>query len=177
MDDKNQGADDLSKINTLSVSNLQNHNYEPLGIVYNGKPIYTRNSVKLHTSKSEFDVTNMNSLPKVEIVLSYSNASSLFVDAAVIDGAKGIVVAGVGNGNMTTDIQNALADAVKKGVAVVRSSRIMTGPTAQWDEVDDDKFGFAASWYINPYRARVLLMLALTKTTDYKEIQRMFSQY
>jgi len=177
MDDKILGADDLSKTNTLYVETFQNPNYGPLGIVYNGKPIYSRESLKRHTSKSEFDVTHLNELPKVEIILSYSNATALFVEAAVYAGAKGIVTAGVGNGNTTTDMQNAMADAVKKGIAVVRSSRIMTGPTAQWDEVDDDKFGFAASWFINPYRARVLLMLALTKTNDYKEIQRMFSEY
>lgn len=178
MDDKILGADDLAKTNTLSVGTFQNPNYGPLGIVYNGKPIYTRESVKRHTSKSEFDVINLKELPRVEIILSYSNATSLFVDAAVKAHVKGIVTAGVGNGNLTTALQNALEKAVKNhGIAVVRSSRIMTGPTAQWDEVDDDKLGFSASWFINPYRSRVLLMLALTKTKDYKEIQRMFSEY
>jgi len=178
MDDKILGADDLAKTNTLSVGTFQNPNYGPLGIVYNGKPIYSRYSVKRHTVNSEFDITNITVLPRVEIILSYSNATSLFVDAAVNAGVKGIVTAGVGNGNMTTDMQNALENAVKqRDIAVVRSSRIMTGPTAQWDEVDDDKLGFSASWFINPYRSRVLLMLALTKTYDYKEIQRMFSEY
>ena len=177
MNDKILGADDLAKTNTLSVETFQNPNYGPLGLMYNSKPIYTRESVKRHTSKSEFDVTNLSSLPQVEVILSYSNATSLFVDAAVQAGTKGIVTAGVGNGNMTTAMQNALSAARGKGVAVVRSSRIMTGPTTQWDEVDDDKLGFSASWYINPYRSRVLLMLALTKTNDYKEIQRMFAEY
>ncbi len=177
MDDKILGADDLTKTNTLYVETFQNPNYGPLGIVYNGKPIYSRSSVKRHTSNSEFDVTNLTELPRVEIVLSYSNATALFIEAAIYAGAKGIVTAGVGNGNVTTDMQNAMAKAVKDGVAIVRSSRIMTGPTAQWDEVDDDALGFSASWFINPYRARVLLMLALTKTKDYKEIQRMFAEY
>lgn len=178
MDDKILGADDLAKTNTLSVGTFQNPNYGPLGIVYNGKPIYTRQSVKRNTVNSEFDITNLKELPRVEIILSYSNATALFVDAAVKAHVKGIVTAGVGNGNMTTEMQNALEKAVKNhGLAVVRSSRIMTGPTAQWDEVDDDKLHFSASWFINPYRARVLLMLALTKTKDYKEIQRMFSEY
>jgi len=177
MDDKILGADDLTKTNTLYVETFQNPNYGPLGIVYNGKPIYSRESVKRHTVKSEFDITNLERLPRVEIILSYSNATSLFVDAAVQHGVKGLVIAGVGNGNMTTVMQNALAEYVKKDIAVVRSSRIMTGPTAQWDEVDDDKYGFSASWFINPYRARVLLMLALTRTNDYKEIQRMFTEY
>ena len=178
MDDNILGADDLTKTNTLSVGTFQNPNYGHLGIVYDGKPIYTRESVKRHTTKSEFDITNINSLPRVEVVLSYSNATALFAESAAMAGAKGIVVAGVGNGNMTTTLMNALEKLRKEqGIAVVRSSRIMTGPTAQWDEVDDDKLNFAASWYINPYRARVLLMLALTKTNDYKEIQRMFSEY
>ncbi len=177
MDDKILGADDLCKTNTLSVGTFQNPNFGALGIMYNGKPVYEREPMKRHTTKSEFDISKLDKLPQVEIILSYSNATDLFVNAAVNGGAKGIVTAGVGNGNMTTMMQNALASAVKKGVAVVRSSRIMTGPTAQWDEVDDAKYGFAASWYVNPYRARVLLMLALTKTTDYKEIQRMFTEY
>lgn len=178
MDDKILGADDLAKTNTLSVGTFENPNYGPLGIVYNGKPIYTRASVKRHTTNSEFDVMNLTQLPRVEIILSYSNATSLFVDAAVKAHVKGIVTAGVGNGNLTTEMQNALEKAVKNhGIAVVRSSRIMTGPTAQWDEVNDDQLHFSASWFINPYRSRVLLMLALTKTKDYKEIQRMFAEY
>ncbi len=177
MDDKILSADDLSKTNTLSVGTFQNPNFGELGIMYNGKPIYSREPMKRHTSKSEFDITHLDKLPQVEIILSYSNATDLFVNAAVNAGAKGIVSAGVGNGNLTTLMQNALANAAKKGVAVVRSSRIATGPTAQWDEIDDDKLGFAASWFVNPYRARVLLMLALTKTNDYKEIQRMFTEY
>lgn len=178
MDDKILGADDLAKTNTLSVGTFQNPNYGPLGIVYNGKPIFTRQTLKRHTSNSEFDIRALDKLPRVEIILSYSNATDLFVDAAVKAHVKGIVTAGVGNGNITTALQDALAKAVKNhGIAVVRSSRIMTGPTAQWDEVADDQYGFAASWFNNPYRSRVLLMLALTKTNDYKQIQRMFSEY
>jgi L-asparaginase len=177
MDDEILGSDDLSKTSTLNVGTFKNPNYGHLGIVYNGKPIYTRSSVKKHTSKSEFDIANVNALPRVEIILSYSNATDLFVKSAIQGGAKGIVTAGVGNGNMTTEMLNALGAAAKKGVAVVRSSRILEGPTAQWDEIDDDKMNFTAAWYVNPYRARVLLMLALTKTTDYKEIQRIFTEY
>ncbi len=178
MNDVILGADDLTKTNTLRVETFRNPNYGQLGIVYNGKPIYTRGTLKRHTVCSEFDVTGLTELPRVEIVPSYSNATDLFVEAAVNAGARGIVVAGVGNGNMTTAMQNALQKArMEQGVAVVRSSRIMTGPTAQWDEVDDEALHFAASWYINPWRARVLLMLALTKTTDYQEIQRMFTEY
>ncbi len=177
MDDRIIAADDVSKTNTIAVSTFHNPNFGDMGLMYNGKPIYHHESLKKHTTKSEFDVSKLDKLPRVEIILSYSNATSLFVDAAINAGAKGIVVAGVGNGNLTTEMQYALANAVKKGTAVVRSSRISEGPTSQWDEIDDDKLGFSASWYVNPYRARVLLMLALTKTNNYKEIQRMFTEY
>ena len=177
MDDRIIGADDVSKTNTLSVGTFANPNFGDLGIMYNGKPIFTRQSVKRHTTNSEFDVRHLTELPRVEIILSYSNATDLFVRAAVDAGVQGIVTAGVGNGNMTTAMQNALAEAAQNGVAVVRSSRIGTGPTTQWDEIDDDALGFAASWFVNPYRARVLLMLALTKTNDFREIQRMFMEY
>lgn len=177
MDDNIIGADDVLKSHTLSTAAFKNPNYGPLGIMYNGKPIYTRESHKRHTLNSEFDIVNLDSLPQVEIIMSYANATDLFVDAATSAGAKGIVVAGVGNGNMTTKMLNKLAEEASKGLAVVRSSRINEGPTAQWDEVNDDEYGFVASWFTNPFKARVLLMLALTKTNDYKEIQRMFVEY
>lgn len=177
MDDNIISADDILKSHTLSTGAFTNPNYGSLGIMYNGKPIYTRESLKRHTIDSEFDVANLDSLPRVEIIMSYANATDLFVDAAVNAGAKGIVVAGVGNGNMTTKMLEKLAQEAKNGVSVVRSSRINEGPTAQWDEVNDDELGFVASWFTNPFRARVLLMLALTKTNDYKEIQRMFVEY
>ena len=177
MDDKIIGADDIEKTHTLSVGSFENPNYGPLGIMYNGKPIYTRTSMKKHTTKSEFDVSNLNTLPRVEVIMGYANADRLFIDAAVKANVKGLVYAGVGNGNMSTDVLNALTENAKKGVGVVRSSRLPAGPTSQWDEIDDDAHNFAASWFLSPQKARVLLMLALTKTNDYKEIQRMFTEY
>ena len=177
MDDKILGADDVTKTMTTTVETFACPNYGPLGIMYNGKPMYTRTSLKKHTVKSEFSVDNLSVLPRVEIVYGYANVTPLFVDAAVKAGVKGIVYAGVGNGNPSTTLQDALVSARKSGVAIVRSSRVFSGPTSQFDEVDDDKCEFAASWYKNPQKARVLLMLALTKTNDYKEIQRMFIEY
>lgn len=177
MDDKIIGADDATKTNTLDVGAFQDPDFGPLGIVYNSQPVFTRKSLKRHTSRSEFDVSGLDSLPRVEVISSYAGAKALFVHAAVQAGARGIVIAGVGNGNMSAEIQNAAESARQQGIAVVRSSRIMRGPTTQWNEVDDDKLGFVASWYANPYRARVLLMLALTRTRDFREIQRMFTEY
>src|SRR5512132_3214209 len=92
-------------------------------------------------------------------------------------GAKGIVVAGVGNGNMTAEALQALADARKQGVAVVRSTRLPSGGVTRNAEVNDDELGFVASEELKPSKARVLLKLALTKTSDPNRIQEIFREY
>ncbi len=92
-------------------------------------------------------------------------------------GAKGIVIAGVGNGNMTAAGVNALAAQAKKGIVCVRSSRVPTGRVGRNVEINDDEKNFVASLELNPQKARVLLRLALTKTTDLKQIQSYFDEY
>lgn len=178
MDDQILGADDLQKTHTLKVGSFENPNFGPLGFMYNKKPYFTRQSLKKHTLASEFDISGMTTLPKVSIVMGHVDADAEMVNFAIEKGAKGIVYAGVGNGNLSTLTMQALANAVKeKQIAVLRSSRSPFGPTTQWDEVDDARLGFATSWFLNPQKARVLLMLALTKTNDIHEIQRLFTEY
>ena len=76
-----------------------------------------------------------------------------------------------------TNLFPVLTEARKKGILVVRSSRVPTGPTSLDAEVDDAQYQFVASQELNPQKARVLLMLALTKTTDWKQIQEYFNEY
>ena len=111
------------------------------------------------------------------IAYGYADAGREAVDAMVANGYKGIVYAGVGNGNIHKNVFPALEEARKKGVIVVRSSRVPTGATTLDAEVDDAKHGFVASWGLNPQKARILLMLALTKTHDWKEIQKYFNNF
>ena len=99
------------------------------------------------------------------------------VRAAVAAGAKGIVLAGVGDGNATKDMIDALAEAAKKGVVVVRASRVGSGIVRRNIELNDDKLGTVASMELNPGKARVLLQLALMKTKDPKVIQGYFDKY
>jgi L-asparaginase len=109
----------------------------------------------------------------------YANAgmSPDLIDAAVANGAKGLVVAGVGDGNMTTPALDALKRAIAKGVVVVRASRVGEGIVRRNIEVDDDKLGTVASLELNPSKARVLLKLGLTQTSDPKKIQELFEKY
>ena len=106
--------------------------------------------------------------------MAYENMDGALIDAAAAAGAKGIVIAGVGNGNMTEAALKALAAQAKKGIVCVRSSRVATGSVGRNVEVDDDKLGFVASLDLNPQKSRVLLRLALTQTKDVKQIQRYF---
>lgn len=171
------GAASVLKMNTVDVQTFQAPNAGALGYVLNGKVTYNMSSVKKHTTRSVFDVTNLNSLPKVGIVYSYSNIEADMVTPMLSNGYKGIIHAGVGNGNIYKDIFPVLTEARKKGILVVRSSRVPTGPTSLDAEVDDAQYQFVASQELNPQKARVLLMLALTKTTDWKQIQEYFNEY
>jgi L-asparaginase len=99
------------------------------------------------------------------------------IDAAAAAGAKGLVIAGVGNGNMTKTALDALAAQAKKGIVCVRSSRVVTGRVGRNVEVDDDKLALVASDDLNPQKARVLLRLALLKPRPLADVQRLFREY
>jgi L-asparaginase len=139
---------------------------------------YSANTVR-HTTKSEFAIDGLTvaNLPRVEVVYSYANLGSELIDALVAQGVKGIVLAGVGDGNSTDAALAALEKAAKKGVAVVRCSRTGSGVVDRNVEVNDDKLGFIAGMELNSQKARILLMLGLTKTSDVKRLQEYFYQY
>ena len=116
--------------------------------------------------------------PDVEIVTSYAGASRVAVDAFVAAGVRGIVVAGTGNGSIHASIQQALADAVSQGVAVVRASRVGAGHVMRNGAAPDDTLGFVAANGLNPYKSRVLLMLALAAgAAGPVVLQRAFDTY
>jgi L-asparaginase len=99
------------------------------------------------------------------------------IDAAAAAGAKGIVIAGVGNGNMTKTALAALAAQARRGILCVRSSRVATGQVGRNVEVNDDSLHLVASLGLNPQKSRVLLRLALLTTADPKVVQRYFDEY
>ena len=114
-------------------------------------------------------------LPQVDIVYSYINCNAKLAKAAVESGAKGIVVASFGHGNIHKDMIPGLAEIAASGIPVVRSSRVPNGIVSK--NYLDDKCGFIAADSLNPQKARILLMLALLKTTDKDEIRRIFATY
>ncbi|CAE09790.1 type II asparaginase [Wolinella succinogenes] len=177
MNDEIHAAREATKLNTTAVNAFASPNTGKIGTVYYGKVEYFTQSVRPHTLASEFDISKIEELPRVDILYAHPDDTDVLVNAALQAGAKGIIHAGMGNGNPFPLTQNALEKAAKSGVVVARSSRVGSGSTTQEAEVDDKKLGFVATESLNPQKARVLLMLALTKTSDREAIQKIFSTY
>ena len=175
MNEKIFAARDVTKTSTTNVAAFKSRNFGPIGVIHDGQVSYYYKS--LRKPEKKFDVSNLNHLPQVEIAYGYAGASPAAVEAFVNTGADGIVFAGVGNGNFNKPVGKALASAVDQGLVVCRSSRVGSGKVTLNNEVDDDKYGFVVADDLNPQKARVLLMLALTKTHDRNEIQHMFFTY
>ena len=171
------GASSLTKTSTTAVQTFLSPVSGLVGTVAYGDVEWYRGPVGKNTVDSEFAVDESTVLPRVDIIMATENMDGALIDAAVAAGAKGIVIAGVGNGNMTKTALDALAAQAKKGIVAVRSSRVTTGQVGRNVEVDDDKLGFVASLGLNPQKARVLLRLALLKTQDLATIQRYFDEY
>lgn len=171
------GAHSGCKMNTVDVQTFQAPNSGALGYIIGGNVVYNDITLKKHTTASVFDVKGLEKLPKVGIMYSYSNIDADVMDPFLNNNYQGVVLAGVGNGNYHKNTFPKLLEARKKGILVVRSSRVPTGPTILNDEVDDAKYTFVAAEELNPQKARVLLMLALTKTNDWQQIQQYFEEY
>ncbi|CAG9414594.1 L-asparaginase 2 [Providencia alcalifaciens] len=176
MNDKVIQGRNVMKMSTTEVQAFDAVNAGAEGYIHDGKVTYYQ-APQPRGDKPVFDVSKLDKLPEVGIVYNYANASSAPVKALREEGVKGIVSAGVGNGNMYKTIFDALANAAKEDVVVVRSSRVPTGYTTRNAEVNDNEYGFVASERLNPQKSRVLLQLALTQTKDPKKIQEMFEQY
>jgi len=177
MNDWIHAAHSLTKTSTTAVQTFMSPLRGLVGVASYGKNDYYNNPVWKHTSASEFDVANVSQLPRVDIIYGYTDMPADSINASVENGAKGIVIAGVGNGNMNKSAIEAAARAAQKGIVVVRSTRVATGAVGRNVEVNDDEMNFVASDELNPQKARVLLMLALLKPRTNKEIQNLFYTY
>lgn len=177
MDNIVVGAREVIKTNTVQPETFQAANFGKVGTIFNNKVTYSTLPVRAHTTKTPFDVAGLKELPKVGIVYNHAGVEGLQAEALVKAGYKGIVNAGVGNGNIHKSIWPVLEKATKQGVVVVRSSRVPTGATTKDAEVDDKAQHWVSSGELNPQKARVLLQLALTKTSDWKEVQKYFDLY
>lgn len=177
LNDQINAAREVTKTNTSTADTFKSPEMGVLGYMQDNKPHFYRMSTRKNTADTEFDISKLNSLPRVDIVYGYANMDRVAMDADIAAGAQGIVQAGVGDGSVAAQMMPAFRDARKKGVIVVRSSRVGNGIVARNGEANDDKEDLVVSDTLTAQKARILLMLGLTKTHDTKELQRMFYTY
>jgi len=177
MNDEMHYARNVTKTDTTSVQTFKSLIRGPAGQVHTGKTFWWEPMDRKVGSATEFSVDGLSKLPRVDIIYAHANMSADLIDAAIKNGAQGLVIAGVGDGNMTTPALDTLTKAAKAGIVVVRSTRLPMGIVLRNNEVNDDEKGFVASGELNPAKSRVLLMLALTQTKDPVRIQKMFEIY
>jgi len=177
MNDEIHSAHSVKKMITTPVQTFQSPEEGMVGSVIFGQVEFFHKPHGLHTVNSEFSVDGVKSLPRVDIVYTCADVSPDLIDLMVNAGAKGIVIAGVGDGNMNAGTLEAAKRATQKGIPVVRASRVPIGAVLIEGEVNDKEYGTVSSDELNPQKARVLLMLALLKNRSREELQQLFINY
>jgi L-asparaginase len=167
LNDEINAARDTTKGNTYRMDTFVARDLGPLGYADSDQIVFYRKPTYRHTSKSEFDVSKLSSLPRVDITYGYQEDDGAAIDAFVAAGAKGLVLTG--------GDKDAIKRAQDKGVVIVSSDRKGSGRVVESEKAAAEKR--VTSDNLLPMKARILLRLALTKTSDPKEIQRMFNQY
>jgi L-asparaginase len=191
LNDEINAAREVTKTDALRLHTFQTRGYGVLGVVDSDKVVYYRDVVKRHTLRSEFDISGVTALPRVDVIMTYQGAPGDLIRSAVDYGAKGIVIAGAGAAAVSGTQNEGVRYATEKGVFVVMGTRTGSGripvkrgpgttgersePT-NGDEERRRRFTLGAE-DLAPVKARILLMLALTRTQDPSEIQRIFGEY
>lgn len=177
MNDQIHAAQAVTKTNTTSVQTFMSPMQGLMGAVLYGQLEYYRYPHGVHTTNSIFSVEGVTELPRVDIIYACADASADLIPLSIKAGAKGIVIAGVGNGNMTGAMLKEAKKAAEKGILVVRSTRVPTGYVLRNAEVNDDANYTIASDELNAQKSRVLLMLCILADRDAMETQQLFYTY
>src|SRR4051812_12293376 len=185
LNDEINAAREVTKTDALRLNTFQTRGYGILGVVDADRVEFYRASLKRHTAQSEFDIASVTKLPRVDVLLVYQGADGDLIKAAADAGAKGIVVAGAGAGATSGTQEEGIDYATNKGVFVVTTTRAGAGRIASGRggrgrggaPPPEETRRRIAGEDLAPVKARVLLMLALTRTSDPGEIQRVFTEY
>jgi len=176
MNDEIHTGRDVNKTVNIKTEAFKSQ-WGPLGMIVEGRNYWFRAPVKRHTMQSEFDIDQITALPPVDIVYGYQNVPSTAVDALVKSGIKALVYGGTGNGSVADRNVSNLQKVRSDGIIVIRSSRVPDGFVIRNAEQPDDKYDWVVAHDLRPGKARILAMVALTKTSDTKELQRIFWEY
>ncbi|WP_225785289.1 type II asparaginase [Xenophilus sp. Marseille-Q4582] len=176
MNDEIHSGRDVSKAINIRTEAFKSQ-WGALGMVVEGKNYWFRAPVKRHTTQSEFNIDEITALPQVDIAYGYGNVPASSYEA-IGKGAKAIIHAGTGNGSVADRVVPALQKLRADGVQVIRSSRVNTGGFVLRNaEQPDDKYDWVVAHDLNPQKARILAMVALTKPLSTADLQRVFWEY
>jgi len=175
LNDEIQAARDVTKTSTLRLQTFQTPDFGALGHVDGDGVNYYRAPLRRRMPDVEFDISGLTELPRVDIVHCYAGSDGTAIEAFVAAGAKGLVSAGLAPGLVTPAQDAAFCAALEKGVAVVQSSRAGSGRVPARARLIES--GMISADNLTPQKARVLLMIALTRTSDAAELRRIFSEY
>lgn len=176
MNDEIHSGRDVAKRINIKTSAFGSQ-WGPLGMVVEGRTYWFRLPAKRHTATSEFDIEKIDSLPEVQIVYGAGNMALELYDAVQRSGAKAVIHAGTGNGSVANYAVDKLRSLRSQGLQVIRSSRVGDGFVLRNSEQPDDKYDWVVAHDLNPQKAKILAAVALTRTADPKELQRIFWEY
>ena len=176
LNDEINAARDVAKTSNYRVDTFRSPDWGLLGHADGDRVAFYRRPLRRAAPDTEFDVAGLSALPRVDIIPAYGGADGALVEAAVAAGARGLVSAGFPSGSPAPAQRQALEAAVRAGVTVVQASRAGSGRVID-TQVSLRRSGFIGADTLPPIKARILLMLALTRTTDPAELRRMFATY
>jgi len=177
MNDELNSGRDVSKMINIKTEAFKSP-WGPLGMVVEGHNYWFRLPAKRHTMNSEFDIDKIETLAPVEIAYGYGNVSDTAYRALADRGARAIIHAGTGNGSVANRVVPALRELRARGIQIIRSSHVNAGGFVLRNaEQPDDQYDWVVAHDLNPQKARILAAVALTRTQDSKELQRIFWEY
>lgn len=172
LNDEIHAARDVTKGNAQRLHTFVSRELGPLGIITGDQVDYYRQSLRLHTHRTDFDISGMQDLPRVDLVTTHIGADGTAIDAYAAAGAKGIVLAAAGAGAATSAMYDAMQRATREGVIVCMATRTGSGTIR-----GSGRSNFVGAGNINPFKARMLLAIALAHTSDATQIQDWFNKY
>jgi L-asparaginase len=175
LNDEIHAAREVTKTSTMRLQTFRTPDFGVLGHADGDAVTFYRRPVRRHAPDTEFDISDRDTLPRVDISYSYTGGDGVAVRAFVAAGARGIIAAGFAPGFCPPGEIEALTEAAKQGIVVVQCTRAGSGRTFRGTKLREA--GFLIADNLNPQKARILLALALTITNDPETIMRMFRTY
>ena len=175
LNDEIQAAREVTKTSNWRMQTFRTPDFGILGHADADRIAYYRRPERRHMPDTEFDIAGLEALPRVDIAYAYAGSDGSAMRAFIAAGARGLVSAGFAPGMPPAADLAAMAEAVRQGIVVVQSSRAGSGRIHRSKKLADA--GVLAADNLNPQKARLLLALALTRTSDPAEIARIFATY